>query len=76
MALVEDRFKRFQDAKGRNAPADKLFQIYSKVDLNRKQCTTSVGRLKDCETLACDSLCCLSGKKVGTCGSGREWLLF
>lgn len=75
MALVENRYTRFQSAKARNAPPDELFQICGKVDLNRQHCTTSVGRPKDSESLACDSLCCLSGKKIGNCGSSYGVML-
>lgn len=69
MSLVESRYSRYQSAKARNASPDELVQICGKVDFTQQQCTTTVGRPKDSESLACDSLCCLSGKKVGNCGS-------
>lgn len=68
MAAVEDRSRRFIAAKARNADPEEMFGICGRVDPNA-QCKTKVGRPKDSESLACDSLCCLGGYKVGNCGS-------
>lgn len=69
VALVEDRFNRYQAALAANASSQQMNAICGEVDLITPQCTTKVGRPKDSESLACDSLCCITGKKVGNCGS-------
>jgi len=70
VAAVEARYNKFQAAKANNASTETLLDICGRVaNYSAQQCTTQVGRPKNSESLACDSLCCLAGSKVGNCGA-------